>query len=77
MSSSMAHDNRDAHNNVDALISRDDGRKYWEGVDATVDGSKATQSSVWETLSETAQCSEVFRMSPASTSEARAIFWPS
>lgn len=23
---------------VDALISRDDGRKYWEGVDATVNG---------------------------------------
>lgn len=31
-------DNETPQNGVDTLISRNEGRKYWEGVDATVDG---------------------------------------
>ncbi|KAL2172497.1 hypothetical protein VTG60DRAFT_5251 [Thermothelomyces hinnuleus] len=31
-------DNETPRNGVDALISRDEGRRYWEGVDATVNG---------------------------------------
>ncbi|KAL2197671.1 alpha-N-methyltransferase NTM1 [Corynascus similis CBS 632.67] len=31
-------DNEPSHDSVDARISRDDGRRYWEGVDATVNG---------------------------------------
>ncbi|KAK4250301.1 alpha-N-methyltransferase NTM1 [Corynascus novoguineensis] len=31
-------DNEPLHDSVDARISRDDGRRYWEGVDATVNG---------------------------------------
>jgi protein N-terminal methyltransferase len=30
--------NDSPNENVDSLINRDDGRKYWEDTDATVDG---------------------------------------
>ncbi|KAL2163057.1 hypothetical protein VTH06DRAFT_6893 [Thermothelomyces fergusii] len=31
-------DNATPRNGVDSLISRNEGRRYWEGVDATVNG---------------------------------------
>lgn len=34
----MADDSNPSQRNVDALISRDDARKYWESVDADVNG---------------------------------------